>query len=78
MYKDQVRDSYVMKDPFISPRKREGKWEISVYKQTTLVKVQVVLFYFYNLWNDNMHSIALRDKLTQLSRYVLTTEQNYA
>ena len=28
--------------------------------------------------NDNMHSIALRDKLTQLSRYVLTTEQNYA
>ena len=28
--------------------------------------------------NDNMHSIALRDKLTQLSRYVLKTEQNYA
>ena len=28
--------------------------------------------------NDNMHSIALRDKLTQLSRCFLTTEQNYA
>ena len=82
MYKEQVGDSYGMKDLFISLSKREGKWETSVYKQTTLVKVQVVLFYFYNLWNDNkwynMHSIALRHKLTQLSRYVLTTEQNYA
>ena len=53
MYKERVGDSYGMKDLFISLSKREGKSETSVYKQTTLVKVQVVLFYFYNLWNDN-------------------------
>ena len=34
---------------FYSPLKPRGKWETSVYKQTTLVKVQVVLFYLYNL-----------------------------
>ena len=44
MYKEQVGDSYGMKDLFISLSKREGKWETTVYKQTTLVKVQVVYF----------------------------------